>query len=61
MLQKVDINPDIYLMKSKIFPRCKHKQHILQFSTTIDIFKYSFIPRTIPVWNNLPAYVTEAL
>ena len=60
MYQKIDINPEIYLKKSKISSRSKHKQRLSQFSTTIDTFKYFFIPRTIPVWNNLPAHVIEA-
>ena len=31
-----------------------------QYSTSTDCYKYSFLPRTIPLWNRLPTAVAEA-
>ena len=31
-----------------------------QYPTSTDCFKFSFFPRTIPVWNRLPAAAAEA-
>lgn len=42
--------------------RCR-KSHMLTynlFPTRIDAFKHSFFPRTIPIWNSLPADVATS-
>ena len=38
----------------------KHQRKCRQLSTTRNYFQYAFFPRTIPIWNNLPASVAEA-
>ena len=56
----VDIPSDTYLTPSRTRTRAAHTQKMLQYHTRTDTFKFSFIPRTIPVWNHLPASVAEA-
>ena len=56
----VDIPSSTYLTPSRTRTRAAHTQKMLQYHTRTDTFKYSFIPRTIPVWNHLPASVAEA-
>jgi len=34
--------------------RFSHNQKFLHYQTSIDNYKYSFFPRTIPEWNELP-------
>ena len=34
--------------------RSNHEQKFLHYHTSIDNYKYSFFPRTIPEWNGLP-------
>ena len=56
----VDIPPDQYLIPGHSRTRSNHKYKFRQISTSKDYFKFSFFPRTIPVWNSLPASVAEA-
>ena len=56
----VDIPPDHYLIPGHTRTRSNHKYKFRQIPTSKDYFKYSFFPRTIPVWNSLPASVAEA-
>jgi hypothetical protein len=39
--------------------RNMHSQHFVQFYARKDIFKYSFLPDTTKLWNNLPNSVIE--
>ena len=56
----VDIPSDAYLTPTTTRTRVIHSKKLLQYPTRRDTFKYSFFPRTIPVWNSLPASVAEA-
>jgi hypothetical protein len=56
----VAISPKPYLKPAKLMPRSSHRLQYLQYSTSTDTLKYSFFPRTIPIWNTLPASVAEA-
>ena len=57
----VDIRADDYLASSTGRTRQSHSKKYRQISTSTDSYKFSFFPRTIPVWNSLPASVDEAL
>ena len=39
--------------------RRNHSQKYNHFSVRTDVFKYSFFPRTIPAWNNLPEHIVN--
>ena len=56
----VDIRADDYLTSSTGRTRQSHSKKYRQISTRTDSYKFSFFPRTIPVWNSLPASVAEA-
>ena len=56
----VDIPCDAYLTPATTLIRAIHLKTLLQYPTRTDTFKFSFSPRTIPVWNSLPAPVAEA-
>ena len=56
----VDIPADTYLTPATSRTRAIHSKKLRQYPTRTDTFKYSFFPRTIPVWNSLPASVAEA-
>ena len=56
----VDIPAEEYLTTPKRSTRSNHSFKFLQYPTSTDCFKYSFFPRTIPVWNTLPAALAEA-
>ena len=56
----VDIPADTYLTPATTRTRAIHSKKLRQYPTRTDTFKYSFFPRTIPVWNSLPASVAEA-
>ena len=32
---------------------------MFHYQTTIDAYKFSFFPRTVPKWNNLPSHINE--
>ena len=56
----LDIPPTYYLTQTSSRTRTAHKYKYQQYSTSTDCFKYSFFPRTIPLWNKLPAAAAEA-
>ena len=56
----VDIPADQYLIPSKTNTRSCHSKKFRQPTTSTSYYKNSFFPRTIAVWNNLPANVAEA-
>ena len=53
----IDIPPTDYLTQTSSRTRTVHKYKYQQYSTST---KYSFFPRTIPLWNRLPAAAAEA-
>ena len=56
----VDINKDLYLEPAMAKTRANHSKKFRQISTSQNCFKNSFFPRTIPLWNKLPASTAEA-
>ena len=50
----IDIPPTDYATQTNSRTRSAHKYKYKQYSTSTDCFKYSFSPRTIPLWNRLP-------
>ena len=40
--------------------RSRNDMKFLHYQPTIDCFKYSFFPRTIPEWNQLPSDIAHA-
>jgi len=58
--QLVEIDPIPFLTQTKPRPRSPHSTRFLPYSTSTDVMKFSFFPRCIPLWNNLPASVVEA-
>ena len=56
----VDIQSSPYPTPSRTGTRAAHIRKMLQYHTGTDTFKYGFIPRTIPLWNELQASVAEA-
>jgi hypothetical protein len=56
----VDVPPDPYLTPGHSRTRSSHSSKFRQFSPRTNVFKFSFFPRTVPVWNSLPAAVAEA-
>ena len=56
----IDIPASKYLTPSTATTRAAHSRKFRQYSTSSDSFKFSFFPRTIPLWNSLPASVAEA-
>ena len=56
----VDIPCDAYLTPATARTRAIYSKKLLQHPTRTDTFKHIFFPRTIPVWNLLPAPVAEA-
>ena len=56
----VDISASDYLTPAYSRTRAQHGKKFLHFSSKCDNFRYSFFPRTVPTWNNLPAGVAEA-
>ena len=56
----VNIRADDYLASSTGRTRQSHFMKYRQISTRTDSYKFSFSPRSIPVWNSLPASVAEA-
>ncbi|KAK3096018.1 hypothetical protein FSP39_021991 [Pinctada imbricata] len=51
--------PD-YIRRSDVQTRQHHKDRFSRLSTSTDAYKYSFIPRTIVDWNQLPEEVIQA-
>ena len=56
----VDITPQPYLEPGNARTRSNHNLKFRQIQTKRDTFKFSFFPRTIPIWNSLPASSAEA-
>ena len=56
----IDIPPTDYLTPTSSRIRTAHKYKYQQYSSWTNCFKYSFFPRTIPLWNRLPAAAAEA-
>ena len=56
----VDIPCHQYLTPMTTRTRSTHTKKYRQYSTKTNSLKYSFFPRTVPVWNCLPASVAEA-
>ena len=56
----IDTPADEYLTKGASRTRSAHSKKYRQYRTSTDSFKYSFFPRTIPLWNSLPASIAEA-
>ena len=54
----VDIPASSYLTPRT---RSSHTKKFRQFSPSTDCFKFSFFPRTILLWNSLPAVTADAL
>ena len=55
-----NISAAAYLMPASTRTRANHTKKLRQISSRSDAYKFSFFPRTIPVWNSLPATVAEA-
>ena len=56
----IDIPAADYLTPAMSRTRSSHRKKYRQFSNSTDTFKFSFFPRTVPLWNSLPATVAEA-
>ena len=56
----IDIPPTDYLTQTNSRTRSAHKYKYKPYSTSTDCFKYSFFPRTIPLWKRLPPAAAEA-
>ena len=56
----VDIPSHPYLQPGSSRTRSQHSIKFRQFTVRTNVLKYSFFPRSIPVWNSLPASVAEA-
>ena len=56
----IDIPADEYLTKGASRTRSAYSKKYRQYRTSTDSLKYSFFPRTIPLWNSLPASIAEA-
>ena len=56
----IDIPPDNYLTSSTTRTQSTHSKKYRQFSPSTDSFKFSFFPRTVPLWNSPPADIAEA-
>ena len=56
----IDIPPDNYLTPSTTRTQSTHSKKYRQFSPSTDSFKFSFFPRTVPLWNSLPSDIAEA-
>jgi len=55
----VDISAETYLQRTNSRTRAAHNLRFTPYSTSTDCHKFSFFPRTIPVWNRLPATAAE--
>ena len=56
----VDIPAQNFFTQARSSLRANHRFKLNHFQTSTDAFKFSFFPRTVPVWNSLPAAVAEA-
>lgn len=56
--KKFNIDPTLYLYPpARVSPRTSHPYAISPYATRIDLFKFSFLPRTIIDWNKLDSSV----
>ena len=60
MSDLANIPAGIYLTPATTGTRAIHSRKLRQYPRRTDTFKYRFFPRTINVWNSLPASVAEA-
>ena len=51
----VNVPVTSYLTPSTTRTRAAHARKFRQFSSSTDSFKFSSVPRTVPLWNYLPA------
>ena len=57
----IDISADrLYLIPSTTRTRSTHSKKYRHFFPSSDSFKFSYFPRTLPLWNSLPAVLAEA-
>ena len=56
----VDIPPDHYLTEASTRTRSHHSHKFRHVPASSDCFKNSFFPRTIVLWNSLPASLADA-
>ena len=57
----IDISADrLYLIPSTTRTRSIQSKKYRHFFPSSDSFKFSFFPRTVPLWNSLPAVLAEA-
>ena len=56
----VDIPSDAYLTPASTRTRSHHSLKFRQIPTSSDYYKHSFFPKTVCLWNSLPAAVAEA-
>ncbi len=54
------VNIPDYVIKPTVQTRQYHQSRFNRLSTSTDAYKFSFIPRTIADWNQLPGNVVEA-
>ena len=54
------LQADDYLLDPTFISKSDHSQKIRRWQCTTDFFRWSFFPRTIVEWNNLPSSVVEA-
>jgi hypothetical protein len=58
--QLIAVDSHLYLNPTNMPTRQSHSQTFRQISTRANYHKFSFYPRTIPLWNCLPAPIAEA-
>ena len=56
----VDIPSDAYLTPASTRARSHHSLKFRQIPTSSDYYKHSFFPKTVCLWNSLPAALAEA-
>ena len=54
------ISIPIYYQRTHSYTRRYHQNHFILPQATLNTYKYSFYPRTIKGWNNLPINVIES-
>ena len=56
----VDIRHQDFYQPAFARTRAQHSMKLRHIGARVDPFKFSFFPRSVPVWNTLPASVAEA-
>ena len=61
VLHDLLIIPNCYLPFKSIVLRTRHSHNfkLVPYQPRIDVYKYSFLPRTVPEWNRLDAEIIE--